>query len=114
MKPKLLVVDDDQSVLESLRRLLVSEDSDVLPARDGVETIGQFTSNPVIDLVVLDLKLGLDDGWEVFKTIAELNPCIPAVVITAMSGQKERATALGVDALIENDSRKGVCIALAT
>ena len=50
----------------------------------------------------------------IYKTIAELNPCIPAVVITAMSGQKERATALGVDALIENDSRKGVCIALAT
>jgi len=100
MKPQLLIIDDDPSVLESLRKLLVSEGYDVLAARDGTEALAQFKSGP-IDLVVLDLNLGTEDGWEVFGRMTHLNPFVPTVVITAEPGQKDRAIEAGVEALIE-------------
>jgi len=100
MKPKLLVVDDDHSVRESLKKLLETEHYDVHPARDGVDALDYFKSNPT-DLVVLDLNLGTDDGWKVFHTMTELNPFVPTVIITAEYDQRERAVAAGVEALIE-------------
>jgi CheY-like chemotaxis protein len=99
-KPKLLVVDDDHSVRESLKKLLETEHYDVHPARDGVEALDYFRSSPT-DLVVLDLNLGTDDGWKIFHTMAELNPFVPTVIITAEFDQRERAVAAGVEALIE-------------
>ena len=39
MKPRILVVDDDRSVLESLTKLLESEDYEVYPARDAIEAM---------------------------------------------------------------------------
>jgi DNA-binding response OmpR family regulator len=100
MKPKLLVVDDDHSVRESLKKLLEMEHYDVHPTRDGVDALDYFKSNPT-DLVVLDLNLGTEDGWKVFHTITELNPSVPTVIITAEFGQRERAINSGVAALIE-------------
>ena len=100
MKLKLLVIDDDHSVRESLKKLLETEHYDVHPARDAVDALDHFRSNPT-DLVVLDLNLGTDDGWKVFHTMAELNPFVPTVIITAEFDQRERAVAAGVEALIE-------------
>ena len=99
-KPKLLVVDDNHSVRESLRKLLEAEHYDVHPARDGVDALDYFKSNPT-DLVVLDLNLGPYDGWKVFHTMTEVNPFVPTVIITAEFDQRERAVAAAVEALIE-------------
>jgi CheY-like chemotaxis protein len=100
IKPRLLVIDDDYSVLESLKKLLESEHYDVHPARDGVEALESFKSNTP-DLVVLDLNLGTEDGWNVFNRMTQTNPFVPTVVITAEFDQRERAVAAGVEALIE-------------
>ncbi|HOX55626.1 MAG TPA: response regulator [Candidatus Paceibacterota bacterium] len=100
MKPTLLVVDDDWSVRDSLVKLLRSEGYEVHSARNGADTIVLFKS-VAVDLVVLDLNLGADNGWDVFEAMNELNPRVPTVIITAESGQERRATAAGVEALIE-------------
>jgi CheY-like chemotaxis protein len=97
---KLLVVDDDHSVRESLRKLLEAEHYDVHTAKAGVDALDYFTFNST-DLVVLDLNLSTDDGWEVFHTMAEVNPFVPTIIITAESDQRRRAVAVGVEALIE-------------
>ena len=100
MKLKLLVVDDDCSVLESLKKLLEAESYEVHPARNGADARNSFRANPA-DLVVLDLNLGTDDGREVFQTMAEVDPFVPVVIITAEFDQRQRAVAAGVGALIE-------------
>lgn len=100
MKPKLLVVDDDRSVLESLTKLLEAEHYEVYPARDAIEAMEYFNSKP-IDLVVLDINLGVDNGWKVFETMTITNPFVPTIVITAEWGQREQAVTLGVEGLIE-------------
>ena len=100
MKYKLLVVDDDRSVLESLTKLLEAEQYEVYPARDAAEAMECFNSES-IDLVVLDINLGADDGWEVFEEMTAKNPFVPTIVITAEWGQREQAVARGAEGLIE-------------
>ena len=100
MKRKLLVVEDDRSVSTSLKKLLESRGFEVFTAGGGAEAIEHFKANP-IDLVVLDINLGTDNGWSVFQEMADINPVVPTVVITAEYGQRDRAMAVGVEALIE-------------
>lgn len=100
MKSKLLVVDDDQSVRESLRKLLESQGYEVFPARDASQALDHFGSDR-IDLVLLDINLGADNGWKVFEAMTARNPFVPTIVITAEWGQREQAVALGVEGLIE-------------
>jgi len=100
MKPNLLVIDDDHAVCESLRKLLEAQNYEVFAARDGREALEHFSDHH-IDLVVLDINLGADNGWNVFESMTSLNPFVPTIVITAEWGQREQAVALGVEALIE-------------
>lgn len=100
MKRRLLVVDDDSSVLDAMTELLATEGYEVLAARDGAGALSHFNSGPV-DVVVLDLNLGTEDGWDVFRRMAEVNPFVPTVIITAEGGQQELARAAGVAALVE-------------
>lgn len=100
MKPKILIVDDDRPVLESLTKLLKSEHYEVFAARDAIEAIDCFNSKR-INLVVLDINLGADNGWAVFETMTTINPFVPTIVITAEWGQQKKAAALGVEGLIE-------------
>ncbi len=100
MKKQLLIVDDDRSVCQALRKLLEVEGYKVFTAYDAAEAIEQFR-HQAIDLVVLDVNLGDDDGWAVFQTMVGIKPFVPTVVVTAEFGQRERAIAAGVEALIE-------------
>ncbi len=93
-------MDDDPSVLEAMTEVLVAEGYEVLAAREGAEALSHFTSGPV-ELVVLDLNLGADDGWDVFRQMAEVNPFVPTVIITAERAQINLARAAGVEALME-------------
>lgn len=96
----LLVIDDDRSVCSSLEKLLQAEGFQVFAAWSAVEAIEQFRKNP-IDLAILDINLGSDDGWSVFQKLSDMNPLVPVIIITAEWGQHDRAVALGAEALIE-------------
>lgn len=100
MKRTILIVDDDASVRDSLKKLLSAEEYRALTARDSAEAIELFTSEK-IDLVVMDVNLGEDDGWETFARMAALNDSVPVVIVTAGFGQRDRAIAAGAEALIE-------------
>jgi CheY-like chemotaxis protein len=100
MKKTILLLDDDASVRDSLKKLLAAEGYRVLTARDSADAIELFTCEP-IHLVVMDVNLGEDDGWETFARMAALNDSVPTVITTAEFGQRDRAVAAGVEALIE-------------
>ncbi len=100
MKKRLLVVDDDRPVCDALRKLLEAEGYEVFTAYDATDAIECFQGN-AIDLVILDVNLGAENGWVVFQAMVEINPFVPTVVITAEFGQRERAIAVGVEVLIE-------------
>jgi two-component system nitrogen regulation response regulator GlnG len=80
--PTLLVIDDEQSVRYSLRRVLEGEDVRVLTAATGGEGLEQFREHDP-DVVVLDLQLPDRSGLEVFHEIQTRDGKRPVIFITA-------------------------------
>src|SRR5438552_2639044 len=80
--PTLLVIDDEQSVRYSLRRVLEGPDVRVLTAATGAEGLQQVRdANP--DVVVLDLQLPDCSGLEVFHDLQDQDTKRPVIFITA-------------------------------
>lgn len=100
MKKTILVVDDDPQIRESLGKLLRAEGYEVALAADGQQGIEIFDTRRV-DLMLLDLNLPGNNGWEIFGLITDSNPCLPIIIITGRENQRDLATLTGVGALME-------------
>jgi DNA-binding response OmpR family regulator len=97
---KILVVDDDPSVRKMLTRALAKEGYQVQSAADGTEALQAANATPP-DLVLLDVKLREESGWDVFRRFIRKWPLLPVVIITARPNQLFTALAAGVGALLE-------------
>jgi DNA-binding NtrC family response regulator len=100
MKSKVLLVDDDLSILESLGRALRSEYYEVLVACTGREAL-ELLCDREIDLVLLDLKLPDIHGWDTFDQMMALNPFLPIIIITAEPNQQPMATKVGAASILQ-------------
>jgi two-component system response regulator MprA len=100
MKERILVVDDDPAVRESLKRLLLQNDYDVSLASDGEEAERWLGSHST-ELVLLDLEMPRRDGWEVFEKLQSTGSAIPVIMITGLADQLETKQIPGVGALLE-------------
>jgi len=100
VKEKVLIVDDDASVRESLRKVLADAGYEVALAADGREAAEQFEAGHV-DLVLLDIGLPVKNGWETVECITNHAPTLPIIVITGQANQHDMAVAAGVGALME-------------
>lgn len=96
MDTKILVVDDDVNICESLRVNLVSEGFQVIIANDGLEAINFFNMYDP-DLVLLDLMLPKKDGREVCREIREISNK-PIIVVTAKDTTVEKVVLLELGA----------------
>ncbi|HWZ93836.1 MAG TPA: response regulator [Opitutaceae bacterium] len=100
MKKKILIIDDDPQICKSLRKVLQAEGYEVVLAASGREGLDKF--DPVhTDLVMLDINLPGEKGWDVFARITSINALLPIIIITGRQDQFEMAAAAGVGALIE-------------
>ncbi len=89
---KVLVVDDDPSLLKALRIGLTARGDDVLIAHSGAEAINQVAlAGP--DLVILDLGLPDIDGLEVCRRLREFSN-VPIVVLSAYGDERRKVEAL--------------------
>ena len=96
----ILLVDDDPSVRVTLARVLTREGYVVLSASNGAEAVGIADSNP-IDLVLLDLNMPVQGGWDTFQKLTSKDPLLSVIVITARPNQLFTALGAGVGALLE-------------
>src|SRR5688572_177729 len=99
MKPKILVVDDEQDAIELIEYNLQAAGYRVLTANDGMEAV-QKTRSTIPDLVVLDLMLPELDGLEVCK-ILRRDPAtanIPIIMLTAKASELDRVLGLEIGA----------------
>lgn len=81
-KLAILLVDDEESILTSIKSFLSRREHEVFTASNGQEGI-DIVKNNVIDLVLTDYRMPIKNGLEVLKEIKEINPSIDVVVITA-------------------------------
>jgi DNA-binding response OmpR family regulator len=100
MKKTVLIVDDDDAIRESLRKLLQAEGYEVRLAANGQEGLDQFDPARV-DLLLLDLNLPAKSGWDLFERLSFINPLLPIIIITGRDNQYKLAAAAGVGALME-------------
>lgn len=100
MKKRILIVDDDQSIRDSLQKVLNEAGYDVVLAAGGLEAALRFEPDQ-IDLLLLDLNLPNQSGWDVFTELTERHPVLPVVIITGMPNQHRAALKAGVGALFE-------------
>jgi len=78
---KILIIDDEKPIRNTLRDILQYEKFEIIEAADGAEGIKLATEhNP--DLVLCDIKMSKMDGLEVLSKLQELNPDIPVVMIS--------------------------------
>src|SRR5213594_2731548 len=66
MNTRVLVVDDDVSVRESLGRALKLENYEAVLAANGDEALQKFCEG-YIDVVLLDLNMPVKNGWDAFE-----------------------------------------------
>ena len=100
MSQRILVVDDDHAVRESLARVLESEGYAVQLAPDGKHALQMVREEPP-GLILLDITMPGKNGWDIFDRIEKLYPFIPVIIITARPNQQGRASGYGIDALME-------------
>jgi DNA-binding NtrC family response regulator len=80
--PRILIIDDEAAIRESLDTLLTLEGFTVTMAVDGATGIEQLSTNEY-DLLLLDLALPGESGIDLLPRITALQPNLPVIMITA-------------------------------
>jgi two-component system response regulator MprA len=94
---RLLVVDDDPDVRDSLSRALRYAGYQVLTAVHGGEALDAVARSPV-DLIVLDVLMPIMDGFEACRRLRERGDATPVLVLTARDSVDDRVTGLDAGA----------------
>src|ERR1700690_3616599 len=81
-EPRILIIDDEDAIRESLDTLLTLEGFSVNSAGDGPEGMELLSRNEY-DLLLLDLALPGQSGIELLPRIVEMHPNLPVIMITA-------------------------------
>ena len=95
----ILIAEDEQSNFDFLKILLTRMNIRVLWAKDGLEAVSLCETDPSIDLVLMDIKMPLLNGYEATKLIKKKRPELPIVAQTAyaMSSDRMEAETAGCD-----------------
>jgi DNA-binding response OmpR family regulator len=81
LKPRILIIDDDYSLLRLTEHILSKEGFDVLTALDGLDGLQKAQEwNP--DLVILDIVMPEPDGFQVLELLRQRTG-IPVIMLTA-------------------------------
>ena len=102
MKPRILVIDDEAAIRDSLRMTLEYEGYDFIGAATGQEGLA-LVERESPDLVLLDVKMPGMDGLEVLDRLRAMNETLPVVVISGHGtiGTAVEATKKGAFDFIE-------------
>ena len=95
---KILVVDDERAVRESLRRALELEGYAVELAEDGRQALKRLDEEAQPDAVILDVLMPGMDGLEVCRTLRSQGSRLPVLMLTARTQVEDRVEGLDAGA----------------
>jgi two-component system probable response regulator PhcQ len=90
---RILIVDDEENILNSLKRLLRKEPYEILTAIDGEEGL-KILDDHQVDLIVSDLKMPQMNGIEFLKRAKEKNPVPLRIMLTGHADLKSVVDAI--------------------
>lgn len=80
--PKILIIDDEKSIRNTLREILEYEKYEIEEAKDGDEALSLLSKNEY-DVVLCDIKMPKTDGMEVLEKAMEMGKDIPFIMVSA-------------------------------
>lgn len=98
MKEKILIVEDDQLVRESLFEFLSIQGYEVTAASDGPEGLA-FVEQNVFDMAIVDLRLPSMSGIDVLKGIKDRSPDLDVIMITSFATVETSVEAMKMGAV---------------
>ncbi len=93
----LLIVDDEQNILLSMRRLFARSPYRLLFAQDGMKALDCLGKNRV-DLMLLDLKMPGMNGMDVLKVVVDTHPNLKVILLTGHGGVQDAVIAIKLGA----------------
>ncbi len=96
VKTRILIVDDELSIIKFLRANLEAKGYKVLTAVDGTEALQTFEAE-LPDLVILDIMMPKIDGFEVCRRLREWSQ-IPIIMLSARGDESDKVKCLDLGA----------------
>jgi signal transduction histidine kinase len=96
---KIIIAEDEYTNFILLKELLEPANAVIEWVKNGQEAIDAIKTNEIYDLILMDLKMPVKNGYEAYSEIRQINQTIPIVAQTAyaMSGEKEVILQYGFD-----------------
>jgi two-component system, cell cycle sensor histidine kinase and response regulator CckA len=96
LRGRVLLVDDEEPILQTIGSALRALGLEVITARDGLEALEQFkVAMPQPDLVLMDLSMPRMDGRDAFRAMHQLNPAVPIILSSGFNEQDSIQTLSG-------------------
>jgi CheY-like chemotaxis protein/nitrogen-specific signal transduction histidine kinase len=110
----LLIAEDDNNNYNLMKQLLADLNIKIIRASNGIEAVDICRSGEKIDMILMDIKMPLMDGYEATKQILEQSPEIKIIAQTAYSDDKEKALRSGCKGFISKPFDKNHLRTLVT
>lgn len=100
---KVLVIDDEEIIRMTVHDVLAKYGAEVIAARDGTEAMA-FVRQREFDLVISDIRMPGNNGYDIFKAVKEIRPGCPVMFMTGFGYDPShsiiRATPEGLAAVL--------------
>jgi len=99
---RLLIAEDDNYNYELIEEMLLGLNFFIYRAHNGLEAVEICKQDPYIDIILMDIKMPVLNGYEATRQIRAIRPRIPIIALTAYVQQadREKALASGCDEFI--------------
>ena len=110
--PIILIVEDDEVSLELYAAMLEELHPKLFIAKTGQEAIDQFVLHPEVEIILMDIKMPIMDGFEATRIIRRSNQTIPIIAQTAfaLAEEKKKAMEVGCNEVITKPIQGGVLL----
>jgi signal transduction histidine kinase len=95
-KGTILIAEDDNINFLLFQKIMKAKNYKIIRAQNGQEAVAICLSNPNIDLVLMDIKMPVMDGFEALEKIQPIRPDLPIIAQTAFSTNEDKEKILKV------------------
>jgi CheY-like chemotaxis protein len=100
IKKTILIAEDIESNFKLIKYFLAGSNIEILRAVNGKEAVETCLSNRHINMVLMDIKMPVMDGYTATKLIRDAMPSIPIIAQTAYADDREKAIECGCSGYI--------------
>ena len=93
---RVLIVDDEETVMETLRILVECDGHEVIGVTEGAKAIDIIRNDPMLDLVLTDLRMSPVSGMDVMREAKKIKPDLRIIVISAFCDTQTIGEAQGL------------------